>query len=144
MQDYLKIFLDTLSNHSVVIIVIVWIMFDTFLGVLRAIKEKIFNSSFGIDGGIRKIGMIVSIFFLAIVDLIVHINLVGFLPSEFLQIIGLKKIGIMDFFGILFMLYETISILKNMYLIGIPMPIWLKEKLEILLTQLTNEIPTIT
>lgn len=144
MQDYLKIFLDTLSNHSVVIIVIVWIMFDTFLGVLRAIKEKIFNSSFGIDGGIRKIGMIVSIFFLAIVDLIVHINLVGFLPSEFLHIIGLKKIGIMDFFGILFMLYETISILKNMYLIGIPMPIWLKEKLEILLTQLTNEIPTIT
>ena len=62
-------------------------------------------------------------------------------PTSYI-IIGLEKIGMLEFFGLLFILYEAISILKNMYLIGIPMPLWLKDKLEKLLTQLTNEVPT--
>lgn len=132
----------TLSSNVVVLIVVWCIMADTFFGVLRAIKEHAFNSSFGIDGGIRKVGMIFSILFLFIADLTVHINIVGFVPKEYLAIIGLEKIGMLEFFGLFFILYEAISILKNMYLIGIPMPLWLKDKLEKLLTQLTNEVPT--
>lgn len=131
-----------LSSNVVVLIVVWCIMFDTFFGVLRAVKEHAFNSSFGIDGGIRKVGMIFSILFLFIADLTVHINIIGFVPKEYLAIIGLEKIGMLEFFGLFFILYEAISILKNMYLIGIPMPLWLKDQLEKLLTQLTNEIPT--
>ncbi len=32
---------------------------DTFFGILRAIKEKRFNSCVGIDGAIRKAGQVV-------------------------------------------------------------------------------------
>lgn len=33
-------------------------------GVLRAIKEKKFNSCAGIDGAIRKVGMLISLVFI--------------------------------------------------------------------------------
>lgn len=142
MENIFNTLYGALSSNVVVLIVVWCIMFDTFFGVLRALKERAFNSSFGIDGGIRKVGMIFSILFLFIADLTVHINIVGFVPKEYLEIFGISKIGMLEFFGLFFILYEAISILKNMYLVGIPMPIWLKDKLEKLLTQLTNEVPT--
>jgi len=142
MENIFNTLYGALSSNVVILIVVWCIMSDTFFGVLRALKEHAFNSSFGIDGGIRKVGMIFSILFLFVADLTVHINVVGFVPKEYLAIIGLEKIGMLEFFGLFFILYEAISILKNMYLIGIPMPLWLKDKLEKLLTQLTNEVPT--
>ncbi len=142
MENILNIIYGSLSTNIVVLIVAWCIMFDTFFGVLRAVKEHAFNSSFGIDGGIRKVGMIFSILFLFVADLTIHINVIGFVPKTYLEILGVEKIGMLEFFGLFFILYEAISILKNMYLIGIPMPLWLKDKLEKLLTQLTNEVPT--
>lgn len=142
MEHIFNSLYGALSSNVVVLIVVWCIMADTFFGVLRAVKEHAFNSSFGIDGGIRKVGMIFSILFLFIADLTVHINIVGFVPKEYLAVVGLEKIGMLEFFGLFFILYEAISILKNMYLIGIPMPLWLKDQLEKLLTQLTNEVPT--
>lgn len=142
MENILNIIYGSLSTNIVVLIVAWCIMFDTFFGVLRAVKEHAFNSSFGIDGGIRKVGMIFSILFLFVADLTIHINVIGFVPKTYLEILGVEKIGMLEFFGLFFILYEAISILKNMYLIGIHMPLWLKDKLEKLLTQLTNEVPT--
>ncbi len=142
MENVLNVLYGALASNTVALIVLWCIMADTFFGVLRAWKEHAFNSSFGIDGGIRKVGMIFSILFLFIADLTVHINIIGFVPKAYLEVLGIEKIGMLEFFGLFFILYEVISILKNMYLIGIPMPIWLKEWLEKLLTQLTNEVPT--
>ncbi len=142
MENILNVLYGALSTNVVVLIVAWCIMFDTFFGVLRALKEHAFNSSFGIDGGIRKVGMIFSILFLFVADFTIHINVIGFVPKAYLEILGIEKIGMIEFFGLFFILYEAISILKNMYLIGIPMPLWLKNKLEKLLTQLTNEVPT--
>ena len=142
MEHILASIVSALGGNSIFILVLICIMFDTFLGALRALKDHVFNSSFGIDGGIRKVCMIGCIMFLALTDMVVHINLLAFIPTDYLQIFGIDKVGIMEFFGILFVIYETISVLKNMYLIGVPMPLWLKDQLEKLLTQLTNEIPT--
>ena len=54
---------------------------DTVFGCIRAVKEKQFNSCFGIDGAIRKISMLVSIAFLLVLDRIVGLNLIGFIQS---------------------------------------------------------------
>lgn len=140
-MEFIKELYVEFSTNPIVKATFLWIMFDTIFGVLRSVKTHKFNSCFGIDGGIRKVGMIVSIMFLGLADQIVHINLAFLIPTEVLNQIGLEKVGTLEFFGILFVLYETISILKNLYILGLPMPIWLKTFLENLLNNLTNEMP---
>ncbi|EJA6791076.1 phage holin family protein, partial [Clostridioides difficile] len=44
-----------LATNIFIKLVILAIAFDTLLGCLRAIKTHQFNSSFGINGGIRKV-----------------------------------------------------------------------------------------
>lgn len=120
--------------------VIIAIVFDTILGVLRAIKEHKFNSCFGIDGAIRKCSMLVSIVFLVLVDYLVHINLIGFLPETLRTYIHISQIGIAEFFAILYIAYETVSILKNMTLCGLPVKkIWIYVRTFLL--KYTDELP---
>lgn len=136
MQKYMEL----IANNDFVRMVLIWIVLDTILGCLRAIKQHKFNSAFGIDGGIRKVAMIVSIAFLMMVDLMVGVNVVNWLPEAFRQSTGLTKIGVGEFFCILFLLYESISILKNLYLCGCPTPKWLKMWLEKFLNNMTGEM----
>lgn len=139
MEKLVNVFVDV---SPIVKIVALAIMGDTVFGVLRSLKEHGFNSSFGIDGGIRKVGMIVAMILLYVADLVIHINLAGFLPKEWLEAINLTKVGMTEFFGILFIAYEIISILKNMILIGLPIPAKLKDKIENFLYTMTDEMPS--
>ncbi len=50
IENYLKILLNTKYFK----LLLVFIAFDIFFGVLRAIKERKFNSCIGINGLIRK------------------------------------------------------------------------------------------
>lgn len=52
--ETINIFWVTLACNLFVKTVFIAVMLDTVLGLLRAIKEKKFNSCFGIDGAIRK------------------------------------------------------------------------------------------
>ncbi|WP_334291397.1 phage holin family protein [Clostridioides difficile] len=45
-----------------------------------------------------------------------------------------------EFFSILFILYESVSILKNMYLCGLPVPKKLKDRIGNLLDTMTDEL----
>lgn len=99
------------------------IVFDTIMGVFRAIKERKFNSCVGINGAIRKVGMLVSIVCLVVADKILEINLIGFIPADIWGKVGMAapaEIGMAEFFSILFIAYEVVSILKNMTLAGLP------------------------
>lgn len=136
MQNYI----DVITHNNFVRGVLLWIVLDTILGCLRAIKQHKFNSAFGIDGGIRKVAMIVSVAFLMLVDVMVGVNVITWLPETFRQATGLAKIGVGEFFCILFLLYESISILKNLYLCGCPTPKWLKTWLEKFLNNMTGEL----
>lgn len=134
----------TLANNKIIQTVAVAVVMDTIFGIIRAIKERRLNSCFGIDGAIRKIAMIVSIVFLGVVDVIIHINLIGFLPQEvkdWMSVsMGIDAIGIAAFFGILYLIYEIVSILKNMALCGLPVKgIWMKVKN--ILQKYTDELP---
>lgn len=115
---------------------------DMVFGSLRAVKHRCWNSSIGIDGGIRKVGMVSAVFLLTLMDMILDVNLIGFLDAEVLHAldaIGVVKLGITELFALLFICYESVSVLKNMLLCGIPIPIGIRSRLEAWLIKMTDE-----
>lgn len=130
-----------LSRNSFVKILLIAVALDTILGVLRAIKEHKFNSCVGIDGAIRKAGMLLSVCFLMATDVIMHINVLSMVPEEYVQLLGIDKMGICEFFSLLFILYELVSILKNMTLCGLPVPTKIKRWIQKFLDDMTEELP---
>lgn len=133
--------LITLFMHNRIIqLVVAAVIFDTIFGVIRAVKEHKFNSCFGIDGAIRKISMIVSLCGLLIVDYLVKVNLIGFVPEQIRAWIGIDTVGTAEFFGLLYIAYEIVSILKNMYLCGLPVKkVW--SAVRKFLSNYTDELP---
>ena len=128
-MEALKFLLDELAHNTIIQLVVIAVVMDTLFGAGRALKQHKFNSSVGIDGAIRKISMLVSLVFLAVIDSLVHINLIGFIPEEarayFPQ--SISTIGLAEFFGLLYLCYEVVSILKNMALCGLPVKkVWEK------------------
>ena len=134
-------FLFYLNRSISVKILLVMIVFDTIFGILRAVKERKVNSAIGIDGMIRKVGMIMSIIFLGLVDYITELNLVGFIPQEVLEIFGIETVGISTLFNLLFIVFEFLSVIKNMILCKLPVPIKFQKKLEEIFLKYTKELP---
>ena len=132
-------FVHLLENSNIKLLLI-FIIFDIVFGILRAIKERKLNSTIGIDGMIRKAGMILSDCFLFIIDRIIDLNFVGFVPEEILSFLNLKFVGIGDLFNILFIIFESLSVLKNMYRCKLPIPKKLEKAIEKLLTEFTEEV----
>ena len=141
-MDAFKILVDALAHNTIIQLVVIAVVMDTLFGAGRALKQRKFNSSVGIDGAIRKISMLVSLVFLAVIDGLVHINLIGFIPEEarayFPQ--SINTIGLAEFFGLLYLCYEVVSILKNMALCGLPVKkLW--EAVRKFLGKYTEELP---
>ena len=133
-------FLKILLNNDGVKILCIVIVLDTIFGILRAIKEKNINSSIGIDGIIRKVGMIIAIFFFSLIDLIINIDLIGFIPENIKEVFNIGQVGICNIFNILFIVFEILSIFKNMILCKLPIPIKFQEFLENILKEFTGEV----
>lgn len=136
MNDYFHI----LVTNPLIKILMIVIVLDTIFGILRAIKEKVVNSSIGIDGIIRKIGMVIAIEFLIAIDVIINVNLIGFLPEDFRSFIHVESIGTADLFMYLFIVFEILSILKNMILCKLPIPKSFQLFLEKIMKEFTGEI----
>lgn len=135
-------FMEGLVKSKIIIIVIWAVVMDTVFGVVRSVKERKFNSCFGINGAIRKVAMVTSIIFLAAVDIIMHVNLIGFIPDEIRAYFpkSIATIGVAEFFGLLYIAYEIVSILKNMTLCGLPTKaVW--QFAYNLLNKYTDELP---
>lgn len=115
---------------------------DMIFGSLRAIKYRCMNSCIGIDGATRKAGMVASVVLFTIMDVILRVDLMGWLPIEAqsaMNSVGIVKAGVTELFAILYILYEAISVLKNMLLCGLPVPAGIREKLTSLLGKWTDE-----
>ena len=130
---------DSLQSNPFIRILLIACIWDLFLGILRALKERKINSSAGINGIIRKVGMIGSALFLKLVDLIVDFNLVALLPSEFLDVIKIDSIGVCELFCLCFIAFEVLSAMKNLTRSNIPIPYKLKEFIEYMLDTFTTE-----
>ena len=126
-------------NNIIFYLLITTILLDVFLGSLRALKERKWNSTVGINGILRKTAMIGSSIFLIIIDSILKIDLLFFIPKEITNTLKLNEVGIFELFGIMFILYEITSILKNMVKCGLPIPKKIKTTIEKLLNNLTSE-----
>ena len=136
MKEYYEI----MVHNKGVQLLIIFIVLDVIFGVLRAIKEGKLNSTIGIDGIIRKVGMIITICVCILVDIIVSIDLIGFIPENVKSVLGLSKIGVSMIFNILYIVFEILSIFKNMYKCKLPLPKKLKVYLEKILKEFTSEI----
>ena len=109
----MKQYYEIMVHNKGVQLLIIFIVLDVIFGVLRAIKERKINSTIGIDGIIRKVGMIITICVCILVDTIVSIDLIGFIPENAKEVLGLSKVGISNLFNILYIVFEILSIFKN-------------------------------
>lgn len=136
MKEYYEI----MVHNKGVQLLIIFIILDVIFGVLRAIKEGKLNSTIGIDGIIRKVGMIITICVCILVDVIISIDLISFIPDKVKEVLGLSKIGVSMIFNILYIIFEILSIFKNMYKCKLPLPKKLKVYLEKILKEFTSEV----
>lgn len=115
---------------------------DMIFGSLRAAKERKWNSAIGIDGGIRKVAMVACVLMLTVVDMIMSVNVLGWLPMEYQEALGnagIVKLAICELWSLLFICYELTSVLKNLLLCGVPIPAGLRKKLTKWLDKMTDE-----
>ncbi len=132
-------FITNTSNNPIIKIFVIALLFDVFLGSLRAIKERNWNSTIGINGMLRKAGMVGSIVFLALADNVIQFNLIAWVPEAIRTAISLNTVGICDLFGIMFILYELTSVVKNAAIVGI-IGKKLSTKLQNWLKKMTSEL----
>lgn len=135
-----KDFIALLKGSKGLKVLIILTVLDVFFGILRAIKDKDTNSTFGINGLIRKTGMLVSVIILLLLDAVVSLNFIGFLPKEILSYMPIEFVGISTLFSIMFVMFEALSVLKNMYKCGLPIPRKLQVLLKRLLKEFTSEV----
>ena len=90
------------------------------MAVFEQLKRGNLIAALGLMGAIRKISMLVSVAFLLILDRIVGLNLIGFIPAAARAYLPANHIGVAEFFALLYIAYEVVSILKNMTLCGLP------------------------
>lgn len=135
-MNYLKLLTDNIYLKSLIL----FIVFDVIFGVLRALKERKINSTIGIDGIIRKCGMMLSIILCLIIDNIINIDLIVFIPEEIKSYIGINKAGITFLFNSLYIVFEILSIMKNMVKCELPIPKKIKNILEKILKEFTKEM----
>lgn len=133
-------YIDLISKDKGLRILIIVIVLDVIFGVLRAIKERKLNSTIGIDGIIRKVGMLISIIFSIIIDDLVNIDLIRFIPEELKNYLSIGKVGIACIFTTLYSVFEILSILKNMIKCKMPIPKKIQNFLEKILKEFTSEI----
>ena len=132
--------INELGTNPVIKFVWLTLLADSLFGILRAAKQHELNSSFGINGLLRKCGIVLAVIFLFVADTIANINLTPFLDESLLQNINLTTIGLTEAFGVLFVAFESLSILKNMMILGLPLPKGLKNKLEMWLKNNSEEM----
>lgn len=129
-----------LTDNMNLKVLILFIVFDVIFGMLRALRERKINSTIGIDGIIRKCGMMLSIILCIIIDNIVNIDLVSFLPPEIKEYLRIDKVGVTFLFSSLYVIFEILSIMKNMVKCKLPIPKKLKQIFEKILTEFTKEM----
>ena len=134
-----RVFDLILNDHSIQLLVM-FISLDVIFGFLRSIKEHKTNSTIGIDGIIRKTGMMITIVSTIVIDKMVGIDLIAFIPTELKNYLNIGTCGITLLFNSLYIIFEILSIMKNMRRCNIPLPAKLNIYLDKLLKEFTDEI----
>ena len=137
--DSMSKIIDLYINNKSIRYLSIFIVMDVIFGFLRSIKEHKTNSTIGIDGIIRKTGMLITIIITIALDKLTGIDLIVFIPEKIKTSIGIGKCGISLLFNSLYIIFECLSIMKNMRRCGIPLPRKLNNFLDKLLKEFTSE-----
>lgn len=132
--------LEELSNNNFMYLIIILIFFDSTLGFFNSIKNRKISSCVGINGIFKKMSILLTFIMAYMIDCCINVNLIGFIPKDKLAFLGITDIGFFEIFGAMLIAFESISVLKNISLAGIPIPKFLKENIEKFLNSFTNEI----
>ena len=135
-------FIYAMMGNVFIQLLLIAICADMVFGSLRAAKYHKWNSAVGIDGAIRKAGMLACVLLFTAIDMMMHVDVLGWLPAETRNVLdacGVVKMGVTELFALLLILYEATSVLKNMLLCGLPVPAGLREKLGAWLSTMTEE-----
>ena len=132
--------LNELFNNKLIQVLVIFIVLDVIFGILGSIKQHKTNSTIGIDGIIRKTGMMITIIVTLILDKMCNIDLIAFIPSDLKNYLHLGKCAISLLFNSLYIIFEILSIMKNMRKCKIPLPKQLNNFLDKLLSEFTEEI----
>lgn len=133
-------YINLLINNKNIQLLVIFICLDVIFGFLRSIKERKTNSTIGIDGIIRKTGMMITIIVTLVLDKMCNIDLIAFIPEDFKNYLHLGNCGITLLFNSLYIIFEILSIMKNMRKCKIPLPKQLNNFLDKLLSEFTEEI----
>lgn len=95
-----------LSGAAIVWVVLFLTATDVVLGIMNSLKQHHFKSSVNKAGIINKCGVIVSIVFFYVLDLIM----------------GLKNVGFSELFGGTICVSELVSIIYNLQALNVPFP----------------------
>ena len=131
---------NNLMKNNMFKVLIIVIVMDIVFGILRAIREKKINSTVGIDGMIRKTGMLLSVIFTAMIDVVINLNLIGFIPDDIKGALKLDYVGFNEMFTLLYIIFEFLSISKNMVLCKLPIPSKWQKTLENFFKKFTGEL----
>lgn len=137
-MDNLNLIFEDMASSTVIKLVMILTVFDAIFGVLRASKERRLNSTIEINGIIGKISLIISVLFLYFIDIVINVNVTTLVPDVIVSYLKLPEVGLAEFFGIVLSLFELTSIMNNLNCIGLPIPKRLREKIEILLKNITS------
>lgn len=142
VNTFFNLFFAALMGNLFVRLLVIVVCADMVFGSLRAAKYRCWNSAIGIDGAIRKAGMLACVLLFTAMDMLLHVDLLSWLPADVrstMDAMGVVKMGITELFALLFILYEATSVLKNMLLCGLPVPAGIREKLAVWLDNMTEE-----
>lgn len=138
-MDYILMIAYALRASRFAQTVLILIVLDVVLGVSASIMLRKVCSAVGIDGIIRKATMLLCLVFFVMLDVTMGFNLIGWLHGSVQDAIGIDRIGLCEFFSILFIAWESLSCCKNFRRLGLPLPKKMEDMLDKLLTEMTEE-----
>lgn len=84
----------------------------------------------------------IAVTFLRGIDAIVTIDLIGFIPEQIKDYAKIGTLGVADLFSLLFIIFEILSVFKNMILCELPIPKKMQLALENIMKEFTGELRT--
>lgn len=84
--------------------------------------------------------MLVSTIFIKMIDYLIDLDFLAFVPIVVKEYLHFEQFGIGSLFALLFIIFESLSVLKNMVICKLPIPKKLQAWLEKALNEFTTEI----
>lgn len=89
---------------------------------------------------LENVGMIVSTIFIKMIDYMIDLDFLAFVPMAVKEYFAFEQFGIGSLFALLFIVFEALSVLKNMIICKLPIPKKFQAWLEKVLLEFTSEI----